>query len=552
VKKVFIPLVIILVLAFIITGCGNNTTTAPSSTAPGSTTPVATQPSGTTPSGSTPAGSTPATTTPAAGAQKYGGILTWISEGVGPTAPIGWIPENWGPNGVTPIICFETPLKEMLDKSLRPGLAASWDINNSADSPSVTFHLQKGVKFSDGTDFNAAAMKWNLDNLKKEPRYGSSTAKWKSIDVIDDYTIRVNFSSWDNSLVRFFGDSPLYMASPTAFEKNGIDWVRYNMVGTGPFLQKDFQREVTLSGTRNPNYWQAGKPYLDGVTYLFVSDALTATALFKSGGGDVLQTNNPPVLRDLATTGNIIISVALGPFSLFPDSANDDSPWSNPLVRQAAEYAIDKEAMAAAFGYGFKSAYQFSTKDSLAYDPSIQGRHYDPAKAKALLAQAGYPDGFKTTIIGSPLFLNQDAVVSLQSYFAKVGIKADMQFPGFAQFTDINSNPTHNAVIWSSINEWNNQNTTFQYFLAPANPVQFISTKPPDGYAELLDASKAAPEQDPTMLKQIENMIYNEDSVIPMYYNANNFVFKPYVMDTSEGLRGQSNWWEPADTWLDK
>jgi peptide/nickel transport system substrate-binding protein len=551
VKKIFIPLVIVLVVAFVVTGCGTSSSTPPSTTGPAATTPQTSQPSTTTPAASTPIHTTPPTTTAQAGTQKYGGTLTWIQEGTGPSSPIGYIPEVTGPNGVTPIICFETLLKEMLDGSIKPGLASSYDVDTSATTPSVTFHLQQGVKFSDGTDFNAAAVKWNLDNIKNTPTYAGTTMYWKSIEVLDNYTVRVNFTSWQNQLIRSFCDTLSYMESPTAFEKNGLAWAEYNMVGTGPFLQKNYQNSVTLSGVRNPNYWMPGKPYLDGVTYLFVADALTASALFKSGGGDVLQDNNPTTLNQLAAAGNNVISVALGPFSLFPDSLNQDSPWSNQLVRQAVEYAIDKAAMAKAFGYGYTAAYQFSTPNSQAYDPNIQGRHYDLAKAKQLMAQAGYPNGFKTTIIASPIFLNQDAVVALQSYLSKIGIQAEMQFPGMGQYSDINTKPIHNAAIWTSINEWGNQNSTFNYFLG-VNPVQLVSTWKPDGYADLLAKSQAAPQPDPTILKQIEDMIYDNSVIIPAFYGANNFVFAPYVMDTGEGTRGQSNWWEPQNTWLNK
>jgi peptide/nickel transport system substrate-binding protein len=542
-KKVLIPWVILLLIAFIVTGCGNNTSTSitTSSTPPGSTTPVV-QPSTTTPFSSTPVSSIPASTTPSAGNQKYGGTFTWILP-TGPAGPIGYIPEVTGPSGVTPIICFECLIKEMLDGTLKPWLASSWDVDTSANSPSVTFHLQQGVKFSDGTDFNAAAVKWNLDNFKKTPYDAAATAKWDSLDV--------SFSEWDNTLVRSFSGSSFYLESPTAFEKNGIDWARYNMVGTGPFLQKEYQKDVVLSGTRNPNYWQAGKPFLDGVTWDFVADDMTAIALFKSGSADVVGTTNPTALKELAAAGNNVISFPLGPYSLVPDGANADSPWSNLLVREAAEYAIDKVAMANTFEYGLKAANQFSPPFSMAYDPSITGRNYDVAKAKQLMAEAGYPDGFKTTITAGPIHLNKDAVLAVQSYLAKIGIQAELEFPAMGAYSQMQTNPWHNGLRWMSINALPNPNYNFNYFLA-APPVIDKSVYEPDDYPALLNQSMTAPEPDPGLMKQIENMIYDNAMVIPIFYGANNTVFAPYVMDTGYGARGQSNWWEPQDTWLNK
>jgi peptide/nickel transport system substrate-binding protein len=561
-KRLSILVALLLALVLVVTACSGNaaTTTQPAATTAANTAPAATTANPVTTTAAPPAttAAKPAATTPAsipptsasAGGQKYGGTLKYIIPN-GPSGPVGYLPEVTGPSGVAPIISYECLLKEMLDGSIQPWLASSYDVNATAAAPSITFHLQKGVKFSDGTDFNAAAVKWNLDLLTQTPYFANATAAWKSVEVVDDSTVRVNLKFWLNTLVRGFCDTGTYIGSPTAFQKNGIDWARNNMVGTGPFVQTKWSRDVTLAGTRNPNYWQTGKPYLDGVTWLFVADEMTATALYKSGGADAMRMTNANSLRDMQANGQNVISVALGPACLFPDAANPTSPWADPLVRKAAEYAIDKESMATAFGFGFKAAYQFSTTASQAYDPTIVQRKFDLAKAKALMAQSGYPSGFKTQIICSPTFLSQDAVVAVQSYLSKIGITASLSFPTAAAWSDLSLKPWNNALYWSSINEWGNQNSTFDYFLG-APPVLYTSILKPDGYKAALDASKAAPQQDPAMVKKIENMIYNNSMVIPMYYGANNFVFAPYVKDSGEGTRGQSNWWELQNTWLNK
>ncbi len=562
-KKLSVAAAVLLTIVLAVTGCSATTTTPTTSattTQPAVTTSA--PPTTVIPTSSVPATTATATTTrpptttatqtspTPTGGQKYGGTLRFIQPN-GPSSGIGYLPEVTGPSGVSPIISYECLLKEMLDGSIQPGLALSYDTDTSAASPSVTFHLRKGVKFSDGSDFNAAAVKWNLDNLIKTPYFASTTAAWKSVEVIDDSTVRVNMKLWQNTLVRSFCDSSTYMGSPTAFQKNGIDWARNNMVGTGPFVQSQWQRDVILAGTRNPNYWQAGKPFLDGVTWYFVADEMTAAALYKSGGADVMRMTNANVLRDLAANGQNIISVALGPTSLFPDGANPTSPWSDALVRQAAEYAIDKEAIAGAFGYGYKAAYQFSTTASQAYDPALTPRKYDLAKAKQLMAQSGYPNGFKTQIVCSPMFLSQDAVIAVQSYLSKIGIQASLSFPTSGAWSELSQKPWNNALYWSSINEWGNQNSTFDYFLG-APPVLYTSVLKPDGYKAALDASKASPTMDPAQVKKIEDIIYNNSMIIPMYYGANNYVFAPYVKDSGEGTRGQSNWWEPQNTWLNK
>jgi peptide/nickel transport system substrate-binding protein len=551
-------LVVGVAIALIIAGCSSNTATTPPVTTPAQTTantpaqtvnpPVQT----TTTAPAITASTASATSKPSASpvSSKSGGILRWV-ETVSPSTPIGLPSECSGPSGLTPQIALETLLKEQLGGAIKPGLVASYDV--STNPPSLTFHLQKGVKFSDGTDFNAQAAKWNLDKIKASALYASNAANWKSIDVVDDYTIKVSFNTWLNTIIPDFCNQMTYQISPAAYDKNGIDWIRWHMVGTGPFLMTDFQRDVTLTAARNPNYWQPGKPYLDGFKYFFVSDEMTREALFKSGGADVLNTNgNGQMANRLKDAGYIIVTQIAGPNMLVPDSANSDSPWSNLKVRQAAEYAIDKGSISTTFGFGWWTAvYQFSNPASMSYDSSLTPRKYDVAKAKQLLTEAGYPNGFKTSIIASPLQINRDMVIAIQAQLAKVGIQAEAQFPESAKWTEISTNTWKNAILVTGIFDRGNQNATFNYFLGvPATT--WKSVLRPDGWAETLAASKSAPNQDPALLKKLEKMVDDNVLCIPIEAGNNAWVMTKNVQDTGEGTRGQANWIEPQDTWMSK
>jgi ABC-type transport system substrate-binding protein len=561
-KNTILILVIGLACVLIITSC-SSTVTAPV------TTPITTNPATTT---LAPATTNVATSTsvpkpsitssvaptsaparsPSASAvsSKYGGILRWV-EAIGPTTPIGLPSECNGPSGLTPQISLETLLKEQLGGAVTPGLAASYDVSTAP--PSLTFHLQKGVKFSDGTDFNAQAAKWNLDKIKASTLYASNVANWKSIDIVDDSTIRVSFNTWLNTIIPDFCNQMTYQISPTAYDKNGIDWIRWHFVGTGPFLMTDFQRDVSLTAVRNPNYWQPGKPYLDGFKYFFVGDEMTREALFKSGGAEVIQTNGSgPMANRLKDAGYNIVTQLNGPSVLVPDSANADSPWSNLKVRQAAEYALDKESMSTTFGAGWwKAVYQFSNPASKAYDSSLAPRKYDVAKAKQLLTEAGYPNGFKTALIANPLQLNRDVVLAIQAQLAKVGIQAETQFPENAKWSEISSNTWKNALLWSSAFDRGNQNVTFNYFLGTPSRT-WKSIMKPAGWADTLTASIAAPAQDAALLKKMEKMVDDNVLVIPVIAGSNIWAMTKNVQDTGEGSRGQAAWIEPQDTWLSK
>jgi len=345
------------------------------------------------------------------------------------------------------------------------------------------------------------------------------------------------------------------MVSPTAYQKNGLDWMKYHMVGTGAFMQTDYQQDVSLTTARNPNYWEKGFPYLDKLQMIYVADDLTRVALFKSGGCDILSNGrNPKLASELQAQGyQVVVSRGNGSVSMFPDSINADSPWSNLKVRMAAEYAIDKEGIAKTFGYGYTSSLnQMNTSVSMAYDKTLPGRNYDVAKAKQLLAEAGYPNGFKTTIIASPMLPDRNMVLVVQSFLSKVGIQCDIQFPQAAAYSAISTGGTwNNAVLFTPTNLWENPNTVFNYyFQMPA--ISNKSIKRPDGWKAVLDASMATPVPDPALIKQLEDTLYNDVTVIPINDSTYPWIIADNVHDHGIGTYSTDAYWEPQYTWLGK
>jgi len=557
VKKVLIPLAMLLICALFISGCSTSTTpTTTAITTPAPIIATSTRPSITTTSVPNPQTSASVTSAiPSATAQatatssKYGGVVRFI-ESAGPATPMGYPAESGGGGNQ---YCLQPMIKEQLGGTFTPCLATSYDINTDPKSPSITLHLRKGVKFSDGTDWNAQALKWNMDVVTAAGMNRSATDTWKSTEVLDDYTFRYNLTYWSNSLVRLMASGAVFCVSPTAFQKNGIEWMRWNMVGTGPFLQKEFKRDGSLTYTRNPNYWEEGKPYLDGLQELFVADALTRLALFKSGGAELLSlSDDVRSASQLKASGYNIITYQAGDTALVPDSANADSPWSNIKVRQAAEYAIDKESLVSALGYGYwKSAYQLNSPANIAFDSSLPGRKYDVAKAKQLLAEAGYPNGFKTTIIAQNTF-NRDVVVAVQSYLSKIGIQADLQLPEAASYTDLQLGKFHNALFLITLQEWANANTQFSSYWGAPSTTYFKNVSKPQGWSDAIVASANTPTVDAAATKKLEDMAYDDAMAIPLYNGASVWALTDKVQDTGLGTRGNAAWWEPQNAWLSK
>jgi peptide/nickel transport system substrate-binding protein len=568
-RKVFIPLTILLVCAFVITGCSSQSTPSPASAAPAassvntsaapaasaavskptttsatanasSTANVAPSPTG--------QGAPPISSVTSNASAKYGGTIKWI-EPTAPGQPLG-IP--WLTNQVNSSmqLCLEPLFREQIDGTLVPALALSYKLDPK--EPSITFQLRKGVKFHDGTDFNAQSLKWNLDMLKKEGVF-TSQRYYSSINVVDDYTLKIVLTQWRSSLMPAFAANMIYQISPTAYQKLGADGVRWNMVGTGPFKQVDFNRDVSLKGAKFADYWNTGTPYVDSVQYIFVADEMTREALYKSGTADILNcARSGRVAAEFQALGQKVLSQPAQTSVLIPDSANADSAWSNIKVRQAAEYAIDKAAMANAFGYGFnQAAYQLPNPKSSAYVSTIQARKYDVARAKQLLTEAGYPNGFKTRIIAQAATANHDVIVALQAYLGKIGIQADLEFVEQAKYTEYTGNTWKNALIYASIGQSANFNQMMgNVFASPRS--SYKSNANPPNWDTIYNTATTDINVSAKTQQDCVQALSDDVTIIPINYEADEWVVSDKLMDSGIGTRGAGSYWNPEYAWWNK
>ena len=250
---------------------------------------------------------------------------------------------GWG--GLEQLVVFS----EKNIGQLVPQLASSWEL--APDRSSYTFHLRKGIKFSDGTDFNAQAVKWNLEKvrLSKRPYFKNVT----SIDIIDDHTIRFNLSQWNAMFLYQLEEMVGFIISPTAFEKHGEKWADTHPVGTGPFKLKDFKRNIHFKTEKNDNYWEKGKPYLDGVEIYNIAEEVTAMAALLKGELHALKMMKAVTGNELKGKGVEFKVNVGGQMGLYFNSTNPKSVWSDRRMREALEYAVNKEDIAKELGLGF-------------------------------------------------------------------------------------------------------------------------------------------------------------------------------------------------------
>jgi len=429
-----------------------------------------------------------------------------------------------------------------------PWLAESYKIAD--DLTSITFNLGKGIKFHDGTDFNAKAAKWNLDNqiaAHKQPY-------WASVDIVDDYTIRVNFTMWTNTNLNTFADGVgTWMVSPTAFEKNGIDWMRNNPVGTGPFRFVSFQRDVNYKVEKNPDYWIKGKPYLDAIEIMYVADPLTQKAAMEAGEADMLELEPGKMAKDLQTADLKVNFQIITVYCFLPDSAHPDSPFADQKVREAVEYALDREAIVKAFSYGYWEApYQIPPPSNAAYNPNFTlARKYNPDKAKQLLTEAGYPDGFATTILVNPAIIDRNIAVGLQSNLSAIGITAELSFPANMGKFIVDSNSLNNVLVIQPIMSSSNFNGTFMFFMGPDFMWNHNFLPPPE-FLELREVSLASPAMDVDLIRAATDQLSKEAAAIPIMRAGLGWAMQPNIMDGGFFERGSSSLFGSEEVWLKK
>ncbi|MBX5436545.1 MAG: ABC transporter substrate-binding protein [Alicyclobacillaceae bacterium] len=439
---------------------------------------------------------------------------------------------------------------------MEPFLAKGWKVDPKAKT--ITFYLRKGVKFQDGTDFDAEALKWNIQQFQNAHR--PEVDGIKSMQVVDKYTLKLNLVKFDNQLLEsicWF----VQIISPTAVKKHGIDWAKTHPVGTGPFTFVAWNPDVSIIYKRNPNYWQKGKPYLDEIDLDLIYDANTAYNTFISGGADVLTRASTANTKQLEASGqykfNTTRKIAFGAAGygfMFP-SANPKDPLSNLKVREAVEYAINKNAIIKSVLHGYGEATnQWYTPRSPFYNPAVKGFPYNPAKAKQLLKEAGYPNGFQTQIWTDAA--DQDMVTAVQNYLAQVGIKVKINVVDIAKLI---------AITSSSAPKWTGM-TVYIWPTFPNAPVLIDRNFSPHAayfaqnilhppiLQQLIAKARSAPDHQTEVkyVQQIQKVLFQDYAlVLPMYITAGDVFMKKNVqnlgMFTTNGFD-----WNPESVWLSK
>jgi peptide/nickel transport system substrate-binding protein len=319
-----------------------------------------------------------------------------------------------------------------------PGLAESWTI--ARDGLTYTFKLRKGIKFHDGTPFDAEAVKFSIERqfnpehpfnkLGKYPFAGYFFGNVKAVEVVAEDTVQFILKEPRASFLTVLSAAPASIVSPTAVRKHGADYA-LTPVGTGPFRYLSWDRGQRVVLEKNPSYWKFPVK-LDRVIYRpIVEDQARLTELL-TGSLDLIVGVPPDFVAQLEGNAKLGLQKQVGAHVWYLGINNQKKPLDDKRVRQALNYAVNKEAIVRDVlkGTGAVSAGPV-LPNTWGADPGLKAYPYDPERAKKLLAEAGYPNGFTTTLwvpeSGSGMQSPVAMSTVIQSNLRAVGVNVTLQ-----------------------------------------------------------------------------------------------------------------------------
>lgn len=448
---------------------------------------------------------------------------------------------------------------------LVPGLAEKWDI--SADGLVYTFHLRKGVKFHNGEEFKADDVLFTFDRMLNpatkalntdfldmiagaKDRMEGKADSVSGLKVIDDYTISITlekpFAPFLANIATPAGSIYNRKATTAAGEEFGIK--PELTVGTGPFIIRSWTVNNQIVITSNKDYYK-GKPGINGVIFKIVPDPETQRMQFETGELDVFDLDNArsqtPYFESSEKWKNYIVSgprVGIHYFNL-----NESiKPLDDVRVRKALQLAIDRKTLLEKMFYGKGVlANGIMPVGLVGYNPNLAEIPYDPEKAKALLAEAGYPDGFEmvvSQVTDRPSTLKMNEAV--QSMLGNIGVKVTIQQMDSASWFATRKEgklPSYYSD-WSA--DFNDPDNFLYTFFASKNSVARSFNYNNAKVSEQVENARnmVVPEERYKLYQDLEKQIVQEDAAwIPLFSLDHLFVVQPRVKNFRVSWNGWSN-----------
>lgn len=450
------------------------------------------------------------------------------------------------PNAIHIEAIYDTLVAYDENLNIVPCLAKAWKV--SEDGTIITFYLREGVTFHDGTPFNADAVVFNLERLiSPETRVPLRTyiGFVESAKAIDEYTVEVKLRYPHGPALARFTAPVNAMVSPTAVEKYGPDFGRYP-VGTGPFEFVEWVRDDYILLRKNENYWRE-RPYIDELLIRVVPEDGARVLMLEAGEADVIIRVPPPDVPRLRAREDINVVTAPCTRTIYVGMNTQHEILKEPKVRQAINYAVDKQAIVDVLLQGFGGVMDSPlTPQYFAYKP-VGPYPYDPGLAKTLLREAGYPNGFRIKLFTPKgrYLMDYRIAEAVQGYLGAVGITAEVITMEWATYVQTQMLPLEENPFELYLLGWG------PWILDPDQqlyPMYHSSQWPPQGMAtvfyknqrvdELLQIGTSSPDQAlrREAYEEAQELIWNdapwlflhyEQQIVAMRSNIKNVFISP-------------------------
>lgn len=450
---------------------------------------------------------------------RAGGTLTYAAGSATQTLDPQFITDVTTFRGVGTM--YEALTKQDENGKVGPGLALSWTV--SADKRTWTFKLRPGVTFHDGTPFNAQAVKFTYDRILN-PATGSprrSTLEMvESTAVVDDLTFRLTTKEPFAPLLAQLSAYNVYILSPAHVQKEGANFSK-TASGTGPFKLQTWQPGEKLVVVRNDKYW-GEQAKLDSVVFSVVPEDSARTLLLLSGQADVISELPYIMVKKLGSLDAVRVVRKPGYRTIYIGMNLSVAPFNDIRVRQAVAHAINKPALVQGVLSGIGTlggSLESSVIEGTAKE--LQPYPYDLAKARRLLAEAGFPNGFSTEFMVPTGRYNMDRQVAeaIQGQLAAVGIKAQIQSPEFGAYLAALTKGKVPLFLSGKGSPTGDMDFTQALLNHSTGKMNYFNFKNPD-VDRLIQQQRVAidPKERHRLLTELQTKVYQEGPHITLYY----------------------------------
>lgn len=405
------------------------------------------------------------------------------------------------------------------DGTIEAGLA---EIETSADGREITFRLREGVVFHSGDPLTADDVVFSHERMnERAAQYARRAMNIASVEALDPLTVKVTFSTPDAGFLPARGFA---VVSKAYFDRVGEEEFVRHPVGTGPYEFVKYTPGTSLELKRFADYW-GDAPEVENVTFRFVREGATRVSQLMAGEvGMILDMPYPDVPRVTEAGFGIDLLPAHPTVAIQFHNQNPDVPWADPRVREAMAYAVDREAIARDLLQGVPDVTEAVAEGELGYDPDIAFRAYDPARAKELLAEAGYPDGVDIPLYvwGGGMAGLRETAEAVAIYLGQAGFNLSVETLEPSKFLEtvrnVSGDPAAEFIGLSAL-PWANQSDPTE-----ALAVAFHSRVPfsPFRSAEvdaLIDAARAEvnPENRDPLIRDAYRQLYDDVAIVPLW-----------------------------------